>query len=60
MSVRKKDKTEDAAGRPSWGSSFLGDPGVKFFCGKREIGERGKDLLSRMQDLCDKGGANDE
>jgi hypothetical protein len=31
--VRKKHKTGDARGRPSWRSSFLGDPGAKFFCG---------------------------
>src|SRR6202011_4403572 len=24
-------KMGDAMGRPSWGSSFLGDPGTKFF-----------------------------
>jgi hypothetical protein len=23
-------------GRPGWRSSFLGDPGANFFCGKRE------------------------
>jgi hypothetical protein len=60
MNVRKKDKTGDAGGRPRWGSSFLGDPSANFFCGKREIGERGKDLFSEMQDLSNKGGANDE
>jgi hypothetical protein len=27
----KTDKAGDAVGRPSWGSSFLGDPGAKFF-----------------------------
>jgi hypothetical protein len=30
----KKVKTGDAGGRPSWRSSLLGDPGVKFFYGK--------------------------
>jgi hypothetical protein len=29
--VRKKHKRGDAGGRPSWRSSFLGDPGAKFF-----------------------------
>jgi hypothetical protein len=38
MNVRKKDKRGDAMGRASWGSSFLGDPGTKFFCGKRGTG----------------------
>jgi len=28
----KTDKTEDARGRRSWGSSFLGDPGAQCFC----------------------------
>jgi hypothetical protein len=31
--VRKKHQTGAARGRPSWRSSFLGDPGAKFFCG---------------------------
>ena len=31
--LRKKHKRGDARGRPSWQSSFLGDPGAKFFCG---------------------------
>jgi hypothetical protein len=31
-------KTGEARGRPSWESSFLGDPGAKFFCRKRENG----------------------
>jgi hypothetical protein len=30
----KRVKTVDAGGRPSWRSSLLGDPGVKFFYGK--------------------------
>ena len=29
-----------AVGRPSWGSSFLGDPDAKFLCGKRERGTK--------------------
>ena len=32
----KNTKTGDARGRPSWRSSFLGDPGAKFFCGLTE------------------------
>jgi hypothetical protein len=32
----RRDKTAHAVGRPSWGSSFLGDPDAKFLCGKRE------------------------
>jgi hypothetical protein len=28
----KTDKTEDARGRWSWGSWFLGDPGAQCFC----------------------------
>jgi hypothetical protein len=34
------DKTGDAVGRPSWRSSFLGDPGVKFLCGKLAMGSK--------------------
>src|SRR5262249_39531383 len=29
---RRRAKTEDAAGRASWRSSFLGAPGARFFC----------------------------
>jgi len=32
--ISMRDKTGDAMGRPSWRSSFLGDPGATFFCGK--------------------------
>jgi len=31
--VRKKHETGDVRGRASWRSSFLGDPGERFFCG---------------------------
>lgn len=31
--VRKKRQSGDARGRPSWRSSFPGDPGATFFCG---------------------------
>jgi hypothetical protein len=34
----RRDKTGDVVGRPSWRSSFLGDPGAKFLCGKLAIG----------------------
>jgi len=33
----RRDKTGDVVGRPSWRSSFLGDPGAKFLCGKLAI-----------------------
>ena len=36
----KRKKTAYAVGRPSWGLSFLGDPGAKFLCGKRERGTK--------------------
>ena len=32
----RRDKTAHAVGRPSGGSSTLGDPGANFLCGKRE------------------------
>jgi DNA replication protein DnaC len=34
----KKHKTGEARGRPSWRSSFLGDPGAKVFCRTRGNG----------------------
>jgi hypothetical protein len=36
----RRDKAAYAVGRPSWGSSFLGDPGTEFLCGKRERGTK--------------------
>jgi hypothetical protein len=36
----RRDKAAYAVGRPSWRSSFLGDPGAKFLCGKRERGTK--------------------
>ncbi len=36
----RRDKAEYAAGRPSWRSSFLGDPGANFLCGKLERGTK--------------------
>jgi hypothetical protein len=36
----RRDKAAYAVGRPSWGSSFLGDPGAEFLCGKRERGTK--------------------
>jgi hypothetical protein len=34
--VWQGDKKGDARGRPSWGSSLLGDPSAKFFVKKLE------------------------
>ncbi len=34
--VWQGDKRGDARGRPSWGSSLLGDPSAKFFVKKQE------------------------
>jgi hypothetical protein len=36
----RRSKTVDAVGRPSWESSFLGDPGAKFLCGKLRMGTK--------------------
>ena len=36
----RRDKAGYAVGRPSWRSSFLGDPGAKFLCGKLERGTK--------------------
>ena len=36
----RRDKAAYAVGRPSWRSSFLGDPGAEFLCGKRERGTK--------------------
>jgi len=36
----RKDKTAYAVGRPSWRSSFLGDAGAKFLCGKLDRGTK--------------------
>src|SRR5260370_6194653 len=36
----RRDKAAYAVGRPSWRSSFLGDPGARFLCGKRERGTK--------------------
>jgi hypothetical protein len=44
--VWKSDKREDAMGRPSWGSSLLGDPSVNFFVKKLEL--RWFDQLCRV------------
>ena len=35
-----RDKAGDALGRASWRSSFLGDPGANFFCGKLRRGTK--------------------
>jgi putative transposase len=50
----RRDKAGNAAGRPSWRSSFLGDPGAKFLCGKLERGTK-KEKSSkkeRKEGLC--------
>ena len=36
----RKDKAAHAVGQPSWRSSFLGDAGAKFLCGKLERGTK--------------------
>src|SRR5271167_392037 len=36
----RRDKAGDAMGRASWRSSFLGDAGTKFLCGKLERGTK--------------------
>lgn len=36
----RRNKAAYAVGRPSWRSSFLGDPGAKFLCGKLERGTK--------------------
>ncbi len=36
----RRDNARDATGRPSWRSSFLGDAGTNFFCGKVERGTK--------------------
>jgi len=36
----RRNKAAHAVGRPSWGSSFLGDPDANFLCGKRERGTK--------------------
>jgi hypothetical protein len=36
----RRDKTGEVVGRPTWRSSFLGDPGAKFLCGKLAIGTK--------------------
>jgi len=66
----------DAVGRPSWESSFLGDPDAKFLCGKRGAGTKQKETAKERdkensvreektcsqetQDLCNNGGTHDE
>ena len=48
--VRKKHKTGDAMARPSWRSSFLGDPGAIFFFGKRGNGPKQGNVGSNRTD----------
>jgi hypothetical protein len=55
--VRKKHKPGDAMGRPSGRSSFLGDPGAKFFCGfigkahRRSRGGGKSEIPLRLRDF---------
>ena len=66
--MRKKHKTGEARGRPSWRSSFLSDPGAKVFCRKhgnspnqKETGKKERsDPFASCQDQCHHGGSNDE
>ena len=45
----RRDKTGDVVGRPSWRSSFLGDPGSKFLCGKLGIGTKKEKRASKKE-----------
>jgi hypothetical protein len=36
----RREKAPHAVGQASWRSSFLGDPGTQFLCGKRERGTK--------------------
>src|ERR1700694_1288953 len=45
----RRDKNGDAVGRPSWESSFLGDPGAKFLRGKLGIGTERKKEHERKE-----------
>jgi hypothetical protein len=51
----RRDKSRDAVGRPSWRSSFLGDPGTKFLCGKQGIGTKNekKSKKKGRRELCE-------
>jgi hypothetical protein len=52
-------KTEDAVGRPSCGSSFLGHPDAKFFC--KERGTDTKQEKTEQKERTDAfGGTHDE
>ena len=42
-------KTRDAVDRPSGESSLLGDPGAKYFCGKRGISSLSPDSGDQIQ-----------
>jgi hypothetical protein len=41
----RRDKTEDAMGRPSRRSSFLGDADARFFCGTEQTGYAALEIL---------------
>ena len=42
----RRDKTEDAMGRPSWRSSLLGDTDARFFCGTEQTDPAALEILS--------------
>jgi hypothetical protein len=47
QSTLESDKTGDAIGRLSWGSSLLGAPGVKFFMTNRRSGTKRKQAKNK-------------
>ena len=48
----KTDKTGDAMGRPSWRSSFLGDPSAKFFCANGGMATKPEETASSCRGAC--------
>ena len=49
----KTDKTGEARGRRSWGSSFLVDPGAKCSGGKRDPGTKQEEDPQWEEKLCE-------
>jgi len=49
--VRKKNKAGEARGRPSWTSSFVGDPGAKVFCRKRGRAQSQKKRAKKQEPI---------
>lgn len=45
----KTDKMGEARGRPSWRSSFLGDPGARFLLEDGAEAQNKKKLLARKK-----------